>query len=235
METCLSKGQARSPAGLGRAVVGAAAGRPLKLGSFRRLPLAPGGLWKVPWGQPHLSLRWWRTEEGPPRVAGHATASGPSSVRRPYQERPGGPLCLPRTRVYRPSDGSPEGRAQDRLGQPCVSPGRWDESPASPRVDTRSPSKGEEHCEARKENKGKSETFPATRGCRGSCAQPRPCSCAFVNRVGGRGARPSHDLSEINSFLPTPCWESFYFYFFLAPWDIKLASCFFGLPLLPFG
>lgn len=35
---------------------GAAAGRPLKFGSFRRLPLAPAGLWKVPRGQPHLSL-----------------------------------------------------------------------------------------------------------------------------------------------------------------------------------
>lgn len=93
-------------------------------------------------------------------------------------------------------------------------------------------SKGEEHCEARKENKGKSETFPLRRAAEGP-ASAAPRSCAFVHCVGGRGARLSHaDLSEINSFLPTPCWE---FFFFLAPWDIKLASCFFGLPLLPFG
>ena len=57
----------------------------------------------------------------------------PSSVHQPHQERPGSPLCLPRTCVYRSSDGSPEGRAQDRLGQPCVSTGRRDESAASPR------------------------------------------------------------------------------------------------------
>ena len=70
--------------------------------------------------------------------------------------------------------------------------------------------------------KKRSETFPATRACRGSCAQPRLCSCAFVNRVGGRGAQPSHDLSEINSFLPTPCWKSFFYFIFFSSMGYKI-------------
>ena len=170
-------------------------------------------------------------EGDPPLVASRAPASIPSSVRRPCQERPSGPLCLPRKCVYRPSAGSPEGRAQDRLGQPCVSPGRWDESPASPRVDTRSPSKGEEHCEARKENKGKSETFPAARGCRGSCAQPHPVPVPLSTAWAAVELGPATTSLRSIAFSPPHVGSLF----FLAPWDLKLASCFFGLPLLPFG
>lgn len=215
METCLSKGQARSPAGLGRAVVGAAAGRPLKLGSFRRLPLAPGGLWKVPRGQPHLSLRWWRTEEGPPRVAGHATASAPSSARRPHQERPGGPLCLPRTRVYRPSDGSPEGQAQDRLGQPCVSPGRRDESPASPPEWTRGlPPRGKSTARLErktKENQRRSRPRGAAEGpALSRIPVPVPLSTAWAAVELG----PATTSLRSVAFSPPHVGSLFIFYFF---------------------
>ena len=112
-----------------------------------------------------------------------------------------------------------------------MSPGRWDESPASPRVDTRSPSKGEEHCEARKENKGKSETFPAARGCRGSCAQPHPVPVPLSTAWAAVELGPATTSLRSIAFSPPHVGSLF----FLAPWDIKLASCFFGLPLLPFG
>lgn len=83
---------------------------------------------------------------------------------------------------------------------PFVSPGRWEENAAFPGMNLRSsfkrggPPRGENSMQALGE----------------SHAQPHPGSCAFVNRLGGRRAWPSH-LSEISSFLPTPCWEVFLF------------------------
>lgn len=147
----------------------------------------------------------------------------------------GGPLCLLRTRVYRPSDGSPEGRAQDSLGQPCVSTGRRDESAASPGW-TRSPSKGEEHREARKEKKGKSETRSQPRGLAEGPALslasvPVPSSTAWA----AVELSPATTSLRSIAFSPPHVGSLFFILFFLAPWDIKLASCFFGLPLPPFG
>lgn len=114
METCPSKGQARSPAGLGRAVAGGCCGPPAEVWILLE---APTGSWRPALGAAPPQPLLMEDGVGPPRVAGHATASSPgrdqspapSSVRQPRQERPGGPLCLPRTRVYRPSDGSLEG------------------------------------------------------------------------------------------------------------------------------
>lgn len=99
-----------------------------------------------------------------------------------------------------------------------------------PRVDTSLPPR-ERALRGSKRKTKENQTFPAARGCRGSCAQPHR-SCAFVHCVGGRGARPSHDLSEINS---SPMLGVFFF--FLAPWDIKLGlfASLAYLSLLPFG
>lgn len=156
----------------------------------------------------------------------------PSSVHQPHQERPGSPLCLPRTCVYRSSDGSPEGRAQDRLGQPCVSTGRRDES--LPQVDTRSPSKGEEHREARKEKKDQRRSRPrglAEGPALSLASVPVPSSTAWA----AVELSPATTSLRSIAFSPRHVGSLFFILFFLAPWDIKLASCFFGLPLPPFG
>lgn len=60
---------------------------------------------------------------------------------------------------------------------------------------------------------------------------PFPSSCAFVNHTNGRSARPSKTSPKLAAFS-LPRDQHGDFFFFLTPWDIKLASCFFGLPLL---
>ena len=146
---------------------------------------------------------------------------------------PGGPLCLRRTRVYRSLDGSPEGRAQDRLGQPCVSTGRRDESAASPgwtRVSLqggRAPrgSKGKED-QRRSRPRGLAEG-PAL----SLSSVPVPSSTAWA----AVELSPATTSLRSIAFSPPHVGSLFFILFFLAPWDIKLASCFFGLPLPPFG
>lgn len=76
-----SSGQTRSPGAPG----GAAVGHPLKLGSFRRLLLDPGGLWKVLGGagSPTSASAVGGRRRGPLFAAGRATAPATGHDRSP--------------------------------------------------------------------------------------------------------------------------------------------------------
>lgn len=209
-----STGQARRPGWALRGVGGHVRGNHsylLKFRSIGRLPLVTGGLRTVLRGWPALPPPW-VMEAGwgfPPccRLSSHlchrllACHLLPGLCFKLVQEQCGATLSVsPENKFTGLPDPFPEGQAQDKAGLVGSSfpLGCGKRTVFTPRVNLKSPSKGEDcHGQSSTRAKGKKRTRNV-RSCEGSwrvVSSAPPQICAFRNHIGGHSAWPRLDLS----------------------------------------